>query len=484
MGTVISTEAYTVIDTIVIDTVTPECRMAFLGHSRVLDIQIHRPNAAVRVGDVILGRVRAVVPSIRGAFIDVGDQRDGFLPFPEKAARSPVQEGEAVIVQVRNEAMADKGARLTTRVSLAGRYAVYTPDQPGINVSRKGNDPALADQAAAAVAGEIEPGDGAVIRTATLLQGSDGIARATSELSAFRDAWLDARARQSQVKPPHCLLSAPDPVLQALQGISSAQTRRVVVEGADGFLRAKAYLTASEPGFLDRLEQYQGPEGVFAVEGIEAELDATLSPYVPLPSGGCLHIHETPACVTVDVDTDSAGSGNGKKGLDLIRQTNGEAADTLAWALRLRNLSGNIVVDFIRDGDKDAGRALLNRLIAACASDPVPVEIAGFTRLGLVEITRRRRAMSLPEALSDRRGGAGLLRSSETLAYDALRRLHHVAYGAPGRPLTVRARGDVIAILGDELKSALADTTTRAGVSVTMTPDETVPLGMVDVYAT
>lgn len=484
MDTVINTETNSGIDTIVIDMVTPECRMAFLGRSRVLDIQIYRPSAGARAGDVILGRVRAVVPSIRGTFINIGDQRDGFLPFPEKAARPPVQEGEAVIVQVRHEAMADKGARLTTRVSLAGRYAVYTPDQPGINVSRKGNDPTLADQAAAAIADEIEPGDGAIIRTATLLLGSAGIARATTELSGFRDAWRDARARQSQVKPPHCLLRAPDPVLQALQGISSAQIRRVVVEGADGFLRAKSYLTAAEPDFLDRLEQYQGLEGVFAAEGVESELDAILGPYVPLPSGGCLHIHDTPACVTVDVDTDNAGSGGGKKGLDLIRQTNEEAADTLAWALRLRNLSGNIVVDFIRDGDKDAGRALLDRLAVACSNDPVPVEVAGFSRLGLVEITRRRRAMSLPEVLSGRRGATGVDRSPETLAYDALRQLHHVAYGAPGRPLTVRAHGDVIAMIGNELKFAMEDTTTRAGVSVTLTSDETAPPGMVDVYAT
>jgi len=187
--------------------------------------------------------------------------------------------------------------------------------------------------------------------------------------------------------------------------------------------------------------------------------------------------------VTIDVDTDSAAAAGGRKGADLIRRTNGEAADAVARALRLRNLSGNIVVDFIRDGDREAGSALLGRLIAACADDPVPVEVLGFTRLGLVEVTRRRRTMSLPDMLTVRRGDGGVVRSPETLAYDALRRLHHAALATPGRPLTVRAQGDVVGLLRDRLKSAFEDTKTRVGVPVALTEDEAMPVGAVEVYS-
>lgn len=471
------------IDTILIDALTPDCRIASLRNSTLIDIKIFRVGDTARAGDVILGRVKAVVPSIRGVFIDLGDQKDGFLPFPEKAQRSPFQEGEALIVQVRHEAMADKGARLTTRVSLPGRYAVYTPGQPGINVSRKGKESDLADRIAKAVAAQIEAGDGAIIRTAALTIGEDGLCRVVSELSALRDEWLDARRVCTQVKPPHSLICAPDPVLQALQGLDISVTKRIVVEGFDAFLRTKEYLADLEPGLLDRLHQHQGSEGVLESEGVEAEIDAALIPRVPLPSGGCLHIHETPACVTVDVDTDRATIVSGKKGRELIRQTNREAADAVMHALRLRNLSGNIVVDFIRDGDREAGRALLARLVSVSLDDPVPVEVVGFTRLGFVELMRRRRAVSLSDTLADRSFGLpNILKSPETLAYDALRQLHHLACRTPGRPITVRAHGDVIAMLHGKLRTALDDTTTQTGVPVTLEVNERSERGVVDVY--
>lgn len=474
------------IDTILIDALTPECRIAALGNSRLIDLRIYRPGNGVRAGDVILGRVKAVVPSIRGAFLDIGDERDGFLPFPEKAARSPVQEGAAVIVQVRHEAMAEKGARLTSRVSLSDRFAVYTPDQPGINVSRKGSDPDLANRMAEAVAAEVEPGDGAIVRTAALLLGADGVDRVVSNLSALRDTWLDARALCAQVKPPHCLIAAPDPVLQTLQGIDAARIQRIVVQGIDVFLHVKDYLERSEPALLGCLEQYRGAEELFEAESVEAEIDAALSPRVPLPSGGCLYIHETPACITVDVDTDSASRGNGGKGGDLVRRTNEEAADMLVHALRLRNLSGNIVVDFISNRDREAGRALLDRLNSASSNDPVPIEVAGFTRLGLVELTRRRRTMSLSDILMDRSEAfvtsTDTHKAAITLAYEALRRLHHAAAGKPGSPLTIRSNGDVIALFRGNLKSALEDATARVGVSVALEADDIMPRGIVDVY--
>lgn len=474
------------IDTILIDALTPECRVALLDQSHLVDIRIERPDSGVRAGDVVVGRVKAVVSSIRGAFLEIGDRRDGFLPFPDKPARPPVQEGEAVIVQVRHQAMAEKGARLTSKISLPGRYAVYTPDQSGINVSRKGDDPGLADRMAAALSPETEPGDGAIVRTAALMLGEEGIDLAVQDLSSLRDSWLDARGLAAQVKPPHCLIAAPDPVLQAVQGADASHIRRIVVEGAEAYNRLRNDLEDSEPALLECLEQYQGGEGLFETEGVEEEIDRALTPHVPLPSGGCLHIHETPACVTVDVDTDRAGN-RGSKGGDLIRQTNEEAADALARALRLRNLSGNIVVDFIRNSDREAGRDLLDRLSEAVSRDSVPVEVAGFTRLGLVEITRRRRSVSLSDILADRKevgsGASAMNKSDETLAYEALRQLHHISLSAPGRPLIIRAKGEAIALLQGNLKIALEDAISRAGVSVKLESDDAMAPGSINVYA-
>ena len=231
---------------------------------------------------------------------------------------------------------------------------------------------------------------------------------------------------------------------------------------------------------MDALSLYQGSEGLFAAGEIEDRLEALLSTQVDLPTGGLLHIHETPACITVDVDTAGAASRSGKKGKALIRETNEEAAVVLARELRLRNLSGNIVVDFIRDGDREAGRALLETLEQATSGDPVPVKVEGFTRLGMVEVQRRRRGRSLSDSLLVQ-GGAD--KTPETLAYEALRRLIHVSLATPGRELTVKAQPAVISLLSTPLKAALDDVKERAGVPVALEPDETMPQGLVDVYS-
>ncbi len=469
-----------VIDTLLIDALTPECRLAFLHHSELVDYKVFRPDHGPRSGDVVLGRVKAVVPSIRGAFIDIGDLRDGFLPLPDTSERPSVSEGDAAIVQVRHEAMAEKGARLTTKISLAGRHAVYTPGQPGINISRKAGDTGLAERAAEQAANVVDPGDGAIIRTAALQTGDDGVERALQELAELRDTWIDARAHQSHNKPPLTLITAPGPVLLALQGLDQEQVRRIVIEGAEAYSQAREYLADNEPSLVDALSLYQGSEGLFAAGEIEDRLEALLSTQVDLPTGGLLHIHETPACITVDVDTAGAASRSGKKGKALIRETNEEAAVVLARELRLRNLSGNIVVDFIRDGDREAGRALLETLEQATSGDPVPVKVEGFTRLGMVEVQRRRRGRSLSDSLLVQ-GGAD--KTPETLAYEALRRLIHVSLATPGRELTVKAQPAVISLLSTPLKAALDDVKERAGVPVALEPDETMPQGLVDVYS-
>ena len=481
------------IDTVLIDGVTPECRVALLNRSSLIDFHVHRPGKTVRAGDVIMGRVKAVVPSVQGAFVEIGDHRDGFLSFPEKTTQPPVREGEAVIVQVRHQAMAEKGARLTSRISLQGRYVVYTPDKPGVNASRKAGDPELAHravEAVKAVVGGDGGSDGAIIRTAALLLGADGTDLAVTEVASLRDAWQQANvhSESARLKPPHCLISALDPVFQMLLDLEYEHVRRIVVEGSDMFLRVRDYLERSIPELLGFLESYQGASsGIMEVEGVEEAVDAALRHRVALPSGGCLHIHETPACVTIDVDTDSAASSHAGKARDLIRHTNAEAADALMHALRLRNLSGLIVVDFICDGDRDAGRSLLEQLSAAASNDPYPIEVAGFTRSGLVEMTRRRRSTSLPDMLMDRTasdsGSPDRGKSVETMAYDALRRLHHGALATPGKPLSICASADVIALLQGGLGAALREMKASVGVAVTLEIAPGMRHDMMDVYS-
>lgn len=195
-----------------------------------------------------------------------------------------------------------------------------------------------------------------------------------------------------------------------------------------------------------------------------------------------MYIQETPACTTVDVDTDASRGGG--RGRDIIGKTNLEAAEALAGELRRRNLSGNIVVDFIRDRDRDAGKALLDGLTAFTSDDPVPVDILGFTRLGLVELVRRRRSASLADVLLDRSTGvASILPSTETLAYRTLRHVLRAAHEAPGRKLEVRAHRSVIDLLQGNLRPALDAVYGRVGVEVRLTGDDAIAQDKLDVFS-
>ncbi|MBT3557046.1 MAG: hypothetical protein HOC63_15720 [Rhodospirillales bacterium] len=459
--------------TILIDALTSEHRIARMCGDVLVDVQITRPGAGSQVGDIILARIKAVVPGIKGAFVDVGDVRDGFLPFSEKTDQPALSEGQTVVVQVRNEAMADKGARLTSQVSITGRYSVYTPGRAGINVSRKSGDAELAAQFQA-LAGEIcGPGDGVIVRTAALEAGEAAFEPFTRELTTAHDRWMQAQVQAQSGKSPAVLLAAPDAITATLTALDATESVRVVVEGVDAWVDAQKRVP---PYLSDVLSQHTGPTPLFESYGVESQLDAALGTVAMLPSGGRLHIVDTPACVTVDVDSAGASAGGNRQAV--IRQTNIEAARKLARELRLRNLSGNIVVDFISSTDRGDGAALLDLLKAESAGDPVPVEIKGFSRLGLVEMIRRRRAPSLADVLC-----SGAVKSPLTLAYNALRMAYAQSTSAPGRAVTIRAHDHVISVLKKDLAADVTHWQQSRGSTLKLEGDGAMAVDDLDVYA-
>lgn len=471
---------------IYIDALTSELRIARVKNEVLMDIQIHRPDQGPRTGDIILGRVKAVVPGIRGAFVDIGDTRDGFLPFADKDTNPPVSEGEAVMVQVRGEAMADKGARLTTNLSLTGRYAVYTPGRKGINVSRKGHDPDLADQFRDVARELCQPEDGVIVRTRSLVTGEGALAAFASEVSRLRDQWAAAAAVrvQGQQTPPVTILPAPGPVMAAVLALDAHMIDRIVVEGIETWTALKKHVTHMAPELVTVLHQYTGSTPLYETHGLEQQLDAVLGTEVTLPSGGRLHIMDTPACVSVDVD--SAGASVSGSRRDVIRCCNQEAAVALARELRVRNLSGNIIVDFISSNDRGDGAALLKQLARETADDPAPIDVKGFSRLGFVEMIRRKRSPSLAEVLCTRStsgDGAGRLKSAETIAFSALRRAYAAGRSAPGRPITIHAHAQVIAILNGSLRSDVKDNEDTRGTPLILCGHDDMPLESLDVYA-
>ncbi|MBT4888612.1 MAG: hypothetical protein HON65_03555 [Rhodospirillales bacterium] len=452
-------------DTLLIDALTSELRIAKALNGVLHGMEVFRPAHVTgkgrRVGDILLGRIKAVVPGIKGAFVDIGDDRDGFLPFPEKDKKSPYTEGQNVIVQLRYEAMAEKGARLNTKISMSGYYVVYMPGQPGVHISRQVKKSDLAKKLSETVSRIIGPDDGVIIRTAAFETGEDVSSLVEAELTELCDQWMDAKALMTQRTAPAELCPAPDPVLAALRDHHEGGLKRIIIDGAATHARIRSYIQSTMPSLEPLLEKHEGPQPLFNEQGVEDQLEAALSTHVLLPSGGRVAIVKTPACITVDVDSAAASNTGGRA--EVIRRTNLEACDALIQQLQLRNLSGHMVIDFISNKDRTAGKELLQHLTNLATTDSVPMEIAGFTRMGLVEALRRKRSMSLIEILC---GEGGSQKSSLSVAYDILRAAYAEGRVNPGRKITLECAEPIAGLFANLMKADIKAVQDALGVDI------------------
>ncbi len=475
-------------DTLLIDGLTSELRIARVRDGILQEVEIHRAvndsgagGHKRHVGDIIQGRVRAVVAGLHGAFIEIGDDADGFLPFPEKSKKPPLVEGQDIIVQVRNEAMGEKGARLTNRVNFSGSYSVYLPGQSGIHVPRNFRGDERAGPLVEAISAILPSGDGAIIRTAAFAPGqtvSSGLVE--RDFSTLCKQWVDALALADRSSPPALICQAPDPVQVALRGLDLSVVKRIVIDGGEAYGRIYDFVQASLPPVAAVLERHGDNRPLFDALAIDEQIEAALEPCVGLAGGGHITISQTPACITVDVDS-GAASNKGSRA-QVINRTNLEACDALLHHLRLRNLAGPVVIDFISSRDRKAGQALLKHLQTLAAQHSVPVQVAGFTRLGLVECLRRRRSPSLADILCGQGGGD---KSPRSLAYDALRSLYGEGRGNPGRSLELRASGAICDLLNGSMNSERQTVQRDLGVEINITraPSSPAPGRGFDVHA-
>ena len=478
------------IDEILINAGPGETRIAFLSGGRLADLDIVRPGRGTVVGDIYLGRVEKTLPGIAAAFIDIGLDRSGFLGLAE--ARPPeaevdgherraaeritdyVSEGDFVIVQIDRPPVADKGAKLTTHVSLTGHSLVYLPGGTGLRLSRRIEDAeerARLTRLLGDVAGE--EGGGFILRTAAVGASAETLAREVGEL---RRAWEETLHARKEARRPGLLRAAIDLVLGALRDAGGPALRRVLVDDAETLARLRAYCEAVVPSLLDRLEACREPEPIFEAFAVEEQIEAALGPRVDLPSGGNLLIRETPMLVVIDVN--SAGRSEGGPE-ETALCTDLEAAEEIARQLRLRELSGALVVDFI-PLRRSANRArLVERLRAAVAADRVAVNVFGHTRLGLVEMTRPRLRAPLAERLAapcPTCDGGGRMPSAYTTAMAALRAALRQGRGLRGaRDGEIAAAPAVVEVLGGEAAEAVAEAESRLGRRLRLRPDPTLP---------
>jgi ribonuclease G len=422
-------------DDVLINITPQETRVAVLTAGVVQELQIERSASRGLVGNIYLGRVARVLPGMQSAFVDIGLERAAFLHVADiweyrqftQEKPPPIErllhEGDALLVQVVKDPIGTKGARLSTQVSLAGRMLVYLPQDPHIGISQRIE--AEADRAhLREVLQRLVPADekgGYIVRTSAEDAAEADIA---GDLSYLRKRWLEIADAARKVPAPSLLYQELSLAQRVLRDVVTDQTQTVQIDSRENFVSLQAFATQYVPQVSARLMHYSGERPLFDLYQIDDEIEKALARRVDLKSGGYLIIDQTEAMTTIDVNT---GGFVGTRNFDdTIFKTNLEAAQSIARQLRLRNLGGIIVVDFIDMMNAEHRDAVLGEFKKALARDRTRMTVSGFTQLGLVEMTRKRTRESLAHVLCEMCpvcGGRGEVKTARTVCYEILREI-------------------------------------------------------------
>ena len=473
---------------ILINWAPQETRVAIVENGAVQELHIERALERGLVGNVYLGKVARVLPGMQSAFVDIGLERAAFLHVadlnPPAAANgsaragggagplrpdalAPIErqvfEGQTLTVQVIKDAIGTKGARLSAQISIAGRMLVYLPHDTHIGVSQKIGPPELREQlrarvGALAALGEggqrIDPPGGFILRT-NAEEASD--AELAEDIAYLRRAWAAIRERALTSAPGSLLHQDLSLAERVLRDLVNESTQAIRIDSKMQYDQLEAFGRAYMPRAAARLEHYKGERNIFDLFGIEEEIARALARRVELKSGGYLIIDQTEALTTIDVNT--GGYVGARNFDDTIFKTNLEAAGAIARQLRLRNLGGIVIADFI-DMTRDEHRgAVLAELKKQLARDRTRTTVSGFTQLGLVEMTRKRTRESLAHMLCEpcpTCDGRGQVKTARTVCYDILREILREARQFDPKEFRIVATPAVIDMLLDEESTHLA----------------------------
>jgi ribonuclease G len=456
-----------------------ETRVAVVENSAVQELHIERTLERGLVGNVYLGRVARVLPGMQSAFIDIGLERAAFLHVadlmssvnarhadPEARAAVPavpiekqVFEGQALMVQVIKDPIGTKGARLSTQISIAGRLLVFLPQDQHVGVSQKiplEQREALRSRLQSLVDQGVPAGQagGFILRT----NGEDASdAELGEDIAYLRKTW--ARIRDAATRlPPMSLLHQDLNLLQrVLRDLVSEVTQSIRLDSREQFEKLLVFGREFMPAAAGKLQHYKGERPIFDLFGVDDEISRALGRRVDLKSGGYLIVDQTEALTTIDVNT---GAYVGARNFDdTIFKTNLEAAGAIARQLRLRNLGGIIIADFIDMLREEHRDAVLQEFRKQLARDRVKTMVSGFSPLGLVEMTRKRTRESLAHMLCEpceMCQGKGIVKTARSVAYDILREILREARQFSPKEFRVVASPSVIEILLDEESQHLA----------------------------
>jgi len=447
-----------------------ETRVALMQGGIVQELHIERTASRGLVGNVYLGRVVRVLPGMQSAFVDIGLERTAFLHVADiwgerqngnggegpRPIEKILSEGQNLIVQVLKDPIGSKGARLSTQISIAGRLLVYLPQEKHIGISQRIEGEAEREQLREKLQ-QLVPADeagGFIVRTMAEKAGDDELA---SDIAYLRKRWAEARNAAVSARPPALLYQDLTLGQRLLRDLATPETTRIVIDSRENFQKLTSFAQEYMPQLMPMFTHYTGERPLFDLHGVEDEIQKALARRVELKSGGYLIIDQTEAMTTIDVNTGGfVGSRNFD---DTIFKTNLEAAQTIARQLRLRNLGGIIILDFIDMDNEEHKAAVLAELDKALSRDHTRMSVNGFTALGLVEMTRKRTRESLAHVLCEPCpvcGGRGEVKTARTMCYEVLRELLREARQFNAREYRVLAAPAVIDLFLDEESGSLA----------------------------
>ncbi len=455
-----------------------ETRVAVIENGMPQEIYVERAERRGIVGNIYKGKVVRVLPGMQAAFVDIGLERAAFIhvdelqhPEEENGAGNGksnltinrlLREGQSLVVQVTKDPLGTKGARLTTNISIPSRYLVYMPGNEHIGISQRIEDSDERDRLRAMVE-EVVAGledlntkvGGFILRTV-----SEGVSEAElkQDILFLCRLWDSINRKIGELGTPSCIYEDLPLNMRALRDMAHAGVERIRVDSKETFQRSQQFAEALVPEISNILEYYPGERPIFDLYNIEDEIQKALGRKVELKSGGYLIFDQTEAMTTVDINT---GGYVGHRNLEeTIFKTNLEAATAIGRQLRLRNLGGIIIIDFIDMLDEDHQRQVLRTLERVLEKDHVKCKVTGVSELGLVEMTRKRTRESLEHILCEACShcqGRGSVKTPETVCYEIFREIlrQHRAYDTDS--YLVLAADQVVAMLLDEASDHVAE---------------------------
>jgi ribonuclease E len=463
-----------------------EIRVALVDGQKLYDLDIESPGHEQKKANIYKGKITRVEPSLEAAFVDYGAERHGFLPlkeisreyFPANYAfdgrpniKEVVREGQEVIIQIDKEERGQKGAALTTFISLAGSYLVLMPNNPragGISRRIEGDERQELKDSLGQL--EMPDGMGLIVRTA-------GVGKSYEELDydlkALMKHW-SAITTEAQNRPaPFLIHQESNVVFRAIRDYLRRDVGEILIDNPRIFEEAKLYIQQFRPDFAHRVKMYQGETPLFMHYQIETQIESAFRREVRLPSGGSIVIDSTEALTAIDINSSKATKGGDIE--ETAFNTNLEAADEIARQLRLRDLGGLIVIDFIDMTPVRHQREVENRLKEAVKQDRARVQIGRISRFGLLEMSRQRLRPSLGESATHvcpRCHGRGTIRSTESSALSILRLIEEEAIKDNTSQIHAQVPVSVATYLMNEKRESIRRIESRHGIRIFIIPNE------------